>query len=298
LKTQETYTVRTGVLAKLKDLALLFKLRVNLLVMISALLGYALGVPVGGFNAVDALLLAIGGLLVAGSSVAFNEVIEVEQDTRMARTKDRPLVSGSMGMGEAITIAVVAGAAGTFILWSAFGQFTAVLSLLTLFIYVALYTPLKRLSPWATFVGAIPGAFPPLLGYVAATGTFGLAGGLLFALQFLWQFPHFWSISWALHDDYAKAGYHLLPSKGGRDRYSAFLLVLYTLFLLFTGLLPWAFGITGHWSALVASVLGLVMLLHALRLLRTLAMADARRLMFAGFFYLPLVLLACVLDKL
>ncbi|MBS1944099.1 MAG: protoheme IX farnesyltransferase, partial [Bacteroidetes bacterium] len=189
MKTQETYTVRTGVLAKLKDLALLFKLRVNLMVMISALLGYALGVPAGGFNAVDALLLAIGGLLVAGSSVAFNEVIEVEQDARMARTKDRPLVSGSMGMGEAITIAVLAGAAGTFILWSAFGQFTAVLSLLTLFIYVALYTPLKRLSPWATFVGAIPGAFPPLLGYVAATGTFGLAGGLLFALQFLWQFP-------------------------------------------------------------------------------------------------------------
>ncbi|HRO38659.1 MAG TPA: heme o synthase [Flavobacteriales bacterium] len=297
MKTQEAYRARTGVMAKLKDLALLFKLRVTFLVVLSAMLGYGVGVPTGAFSVVDLLVLGLGGLLVTGSSTAFNEVIEVEQDSRMARTKERPLVSGTMGMAEAITIAVVAGAAGTFLLWSTFGQLTGILSLLSLFIYVALYTPLKRLSPWATFVGAIPGAFPPLLGYVAAAGSFGLAGGLLFAVQFVWQFPHFWAVTWALHDDYAKAGYHLLPSQGGRDRYSAFLVALYTFCLLVTGLLPWAFGITGHWSALLALVLGLVMLFHALRLMRTLALADARRLLFAGFFYLPMVLLAYVLDK-
>ena len=128
----------------------------------------------------------------------------------------------------AIIIALLAGAIGTYVLWSTFGPLTGILGLLSLFMYVALYTPMKRMSSWAVFVGAFPGAFPPMLGYVAATGTFGLGPGLLFAMQFMWQFPHFWSISWVLHDDYAKAGYHLLPSRGGRDRYSAFLVVLYT----------------------------------------------------------------------
>jgi protoheme IX farnesyltransferase len=157
---------------------------------------------------------------------------------------------------------------------------------------------MKRSTPWAVFVGAFPGAFPPMLGYVAATGHFGLGPGLLFAMQFMWQFPHFWSIAWVLNDDYAKAGYHLLPSRGGRDRYSAFLVAMYTLFAIPVGMLPWAFGLTGVWSAVVAALLGLYMLFHALRLFRSLDKADARRLMFASFLYLPVVQLAYVLDKL
>lgn len=203
-----------------------------------------------------------------------------------------------MSMTEATVAALLAGAVGTFILWDTFGPLTGILGLLSLFMYVALYTPMKRFSSWAVFVGAFPGAFPPMLGYVAATGQFGLGPGLLFAMQFMWQFPHFWSIAWVLNDDYAKAGYHLLPSRGGRDRYSGFLIVLYTFFALLTGLLPWVFGLAGPWSALTAALLGLWMLLHALRLMRSLDKADARRLMFASFLYLPVVQLAYVLDKL
>ena len=285
-------------MAKVKDLAALFKLRLASLVVVSAVLGYGMGVPVGGFSIVNALLLTLGGLLVTGASNALNQVIEIEQDGLMDRTGQRPLVRGSMSMAEAITVALAAGAIGTFVLWNTFGPLTGILGLLSLFMYVALYTPMKRLSSWAVFVGAFPGAFPPMLGYVAATGSFGMGPGLLFAMQFMWQFPHFWSISWLLHDDYAKAGYHLLPSRGGRDRYSAFLVVLYTFFALLVGMLPWVFGLTGPWSALVAALLGLWMLLHALRLMRSLDKADARRLMFASFLYLPVVQLAYVLDKL
>jgi len=284
--------------AKVKDLAALFKLRLASLVVVSAVLGYGMGVPIGGFSIVNALLLTVGGLLVTGASNALNQVIEVEQDSLMSRTAERPLVRRSMSMTEATVAALLAGAVGTFILWDTFGPLTGILGLLSLFMYVALYTPMKRFSSWAVFVGAFPGAFPPMLGYVAATGQFGLGPGLLFAMQFMWQFPHFWSIAWVLNDDYAKAGYHLLPSRGGRDRYSGFLIVLYTFFALLTGLLPWVFGLAGPWSALTAALLGLWMLLHALRLMRSLDKADARRLMFASFLYLPVVQLAYVLDKL
>jgi protoheme IX farnesyltransferase len=286
------------VAAKAKDIGVLFKLRLASLVVVSAVLGYGIGVPAGEFNVVDALLLTLGGLLVTGAANAFNQVIEVEQDSRMARTAERPLVRRSMTVTEALVLAVTAAATGTLVLWTTFGPLTGILSFLSLFMYAGLYTPMKRFSSWAVFVGAFPGAFPPMLGYVAATGHFGLGPGLVFAMQFMWQFIHFWAIAWVLHDDYAKAGYHLLPSRGGRDRFSAFLLVLYTFFTLVVGLLPWSFGITGHWSALVNTVLGLWMLLHALRLLRTLEKADARRLMFASFLYLPVVQLAYVLDKL
>ncbi|MEO7080198.1 MAG: heme o synthase [Flavobacteriales bacterium] len=298
METREAYVARPGVMSKVKDLAALFKLRLASLVVVSAVLGYGMGVPAGTFSVANALLLTLGGLLVTGASNALNQVIEIEQDGRMDRTGQRPLVRGSMSMGEAIAVALAAGAIGTFVLWNTFGPLTGILGLLSLFMYVALYTPMKRLSSWAVFVGAFPGAFPPMLGYVAATGSFGLGPGLLFAMQFMWQFPHFWSISWLLHDDYAKAGYHLLPSRGGRDRYSAFLVVLYTFFALLVGMLPWVFGLTGPWAALTAALLGLWMLLHALRLMRTLDKADARRLMFASFLYLPVVQLAYVLDKL
>ena len=298
LATQDTYAARPGILSKLRDLALLFKLRVSMLVVLTAVLGYALGVPAGSFSVVDALLLSLGGFLVTGSSTALNEVIEVDQDSRMARTSTRPLVRGTMSVTEAILIALVAGLAGTVLLWGLFGQLAGLLSLLSLFVYVAIYTPLKRFSPWAVFVGAIPGALPPMIGHVAALGSFSLGAGLLFALQFLWQYPHFWSVSWLLHDDYAKASYHLLPSRGGRDHFSGFLIASYTFFTLLIGLLPWVFGLTGHISALVAVLLGLNMLYHALRLMRSLDKADARRLLYAGFLYLPGVQLAYVLDKL
>ncbi len=169
---------------------------------------------------------------------------------------------------------------------------------LSLFMYVALYTPMKKHTSWAVFVGAFPGAFPPMLGYVAATGHFGLGPGLLFAMQFIWQFPHFWAIAWVLHDDYKKAGYHLLPSRKGTDRSSAFLMLLSTFLMIPVGMLPWVFDLTGGASMIVAILAGVLMLVPAFKLFFSLAASDARRLMFASFIYLPVVQLAYVLDRL
>ncbi len=292
-----TYAARTGLVLKLKEVAALFKLRLTSLVVVSAVLGYWMGIPKGGFQLADAALLALAGMLVTGASNALNQLLEVEADSRMQRTASRPLVRGTLSTTEVWIVSTLAGALGTLVLWLVFGPLTGILGLLSLFMYVALYTPLKKFSAWAVFVGAFPGAFPPMLGFVAATGHFGLGPGLLFAMQFMWQFPHFWSIAWVLHDDYKLANYHLLPSRGGRDRYSAFLIVLYTLFMIPVGLLPGVFGLTGLWASGTALVLGLWMLLQAMRLMRTLDKRDAKRLMFASFLYLPVVQLAYVLDK-
>ncbi len=282
---------------KLKEVAALFKLRLSSLVVFSAVLGYWMGVPAGGFVLTNVLVLALAGMLVTGASNALNQVMEVEADSLMKRTAERPLVRGTVGMAEATIIALVVGAAGVLLLWTRFGPLTGILGLLSLFMYVALYTPMKKFSAWSVFIGAFPGAFPPMLGYVAATGQFGLGPGLLFAMQFMWQFPHYWAIAWVLHDDYQLAGYHMLPSKGGRDGYTSWLILLYTLFVIPVGMLPWVFGFSGLWSAAIAVACGLVMLLPAVRLFRSHDKKDARSLMFASFIYLPVVQIAYVLDK-
>lgn len=282
---------------KLRAVAVLFKLRLTSLVVFSAVLGYLMAAPGASRSWADLILLAVAGLLVTGASNALNQVIEIEQDGRMTRTAGRPLVTGVLTNMEAIVLAAVAGISGGAMLWLAFGPLTGVLGLLSLFMYVALYTPLKKHSPWAVLVGAFPGAFPPMLGCVAATGEFGLLPGLLFAVQFIWQFPHFWSIAWVLEDDYKLAGYHLLPSSGGRDRSSAFLILLYALFTIPAGMLPWAFDFTGPVAMLVAVGAGALMVWPALRLLFTHEAKDARRLMFASFLYLPVVQVAWVLDR-
>jgi len=282
---------------KLRAVAVLFKLRLTSLVVFSAVLGYLMAAPSASRSWADVMLLAVAGLLVTGASNALNQVIEIEQDGRMKRTAGRPLVTGVLSSTEAIVLAAAAGISGGAMLWLVFGPLTGVLGLLSLFMYVALYTPLKKHSPWAVLVGAFPGAFPPMLGCVAATGEFGLLPGLLFAVQFIWQFPHFWSIAWVLEDDYKLAGYHLLPSRGGRDRSSAFLILLYALFTIPVGMLPWAFGFTGPVAMAVAVVAGALMVPPALRLLFTHDVKDARRLMFASFLYLPVVQVAWVLDR-
>jgi protoheme IX farnesyltransferase len=282
---------------KVREVMALFKLRLTSLVVFSAVLGYWMGVPVGGFNIVSALLLSLAGVLVTGASNAMNQVLEVDADSLMKRTAERPLVRGTVGMGEAIALSLLAGAAGVLLLWTRFGPLTGILGMLSLFMYVVLYTPMKKLTAWSVFVGAFPGAFPPMLGYVAATGQFGLGPGLLFAMQFMWQFPHYWAIAWVLHDDYKLAGYHMLPSKGGRDGYTSWLILLYTLFVIPVGMLPWVFGFSGPWSAIIAVACGLVMLVPAIRLFRSRDKKDARLLMFASFIYLPVVQIAYVLDK-
>jgi protoheme IX farnesyltransferase len=283
--------------SKFREVAVLFKLRLASLVVVSAVLGYLMGVPEGAFGWLGVIGLAVSGTLLTGASNALNQVLEVREDGLMQRTSARPLVRGSLSTTEAVSVAFVAGGLATLMLWLQFGPLTGILGFISLFMYVALYTPLKRHSAWAVFVGAFPGAFPPMLGYVAATGQFGLGPGLLFAMQFMWQFPHFWAIAWLMHDDYGKAGYHLLPGKGGRDKVSAALIFFYTLFVIPVGMLPWVFGLAGGISAIVAVGAGLVMLWPALRLYLSMEMQDARRLMFASFIYLPVVQIAYVLDK-
>jgi len=282
----------------LREVMVLFKLRLAALVVVSAVLGYLMGVAPGAFSMAELLLLVLGGTLLTGASNALNQVVEVGEDSRMMRTAERPLVKGTLSAAEAIAAAFVAGSAGILILWLAFGPLTGILGFISLFMYAALYTALKKHSPWAVFVGAFPGAFPPMLGYVAATGQFSLGPGLLFAMQFMWQFPHFWAIAWVLDEDYARGGFRLLPSRGGTDARSAFLILLYTLFVIPVGLLPWAFGFVGPWAAWVSVAMGLVMLWPAWRLFRSHDRADAKRLMFASFLYLPVVQVAYVLDRL
>ncbi|MCB9183228.1 MAG: protoheme IX farnesyltransferase [Flavobacteriales bacterium] len=294
----QAYAGSRSSIAKLRELAVLFKLRLASLVVVSAVLGYLLGVAPGAFSGWDLLVLSFAGTLLTGASNALNQVLEVREDGLMKRTSERPLVRGALSGAEAVWAAFIAGGLGTFLLWMSFGPLTGILGFISLFMYVALYTPLKKRSPWAVFVGAFPGAFPPMLGYVAATGQFGLAPGLLFAMQFMWQFPHFWAIAWVLDEDYARAGFRLLPSPEGRDRRSAFLILLYTLFVIPVGMLPWVFGLVGLSSMGVAVLLGLVMLVPAWRLYRSLERKRARQLMFASFLYLPIVQLAYVIDRL
>jgi len=298
LSSPTSYTATLSPVAKLREVAVLFKLRLASLVVVSAVLGYLMGIPAGSFSWLSIAGLILGGTLLTGASNALNQVLEIREDALMRRTGDRPLVRGTLSSNEAVFAAFIAGGIGTLMLWLMFGPLTGILGFISLFMYVALYTPLKQYSAWAVFVGAFPGAFPPMLGYVAATGQFGLGPGLLFAMQFMWQFPHFWAIAWVLDEDYRRAGFRLLPSAGGRDRSSAFLILLYTLFVIPVGMLPWVFGFTGMVAMVVAVLAGVVMLVPAWRLFQSRDVRDARKLMFASFIYLPIVQLAYVLDKL
>jgi len=298
LSSPTSYTATLSPVAKLREVAVLFKLRLASLVVVSAVLGYLMGIPAGSFSWLSIAGLILGGTLLTGASNALNQVLEIREDALMRRTGDRPLVRGTLSSNEAVFAAFIAGGIGTLMLWLMFGPLTGILGFISLFMYVALYTPLKQYSAWAVFVGAFPGAFPPMLGYVAATGQFGLGPGLLFAMQFMWQFPHFWAIAWVLDEDYRRAGFRLLPSAGGRDRSSAFLILLYTLFVIPVGMLPWVFGFTGMVAMVVAVLAGVVMLVPAWRLYQSRDVRDARKLMFASFIYLPIVQLAYVLDKL
>lgn len=282
----------------MRSLAVLFKLRLASMVVFSAALGYLFGIPAGAFSWTGIIGLCVAGTLLTGASNALNQVLEIREDGLMKRTAERPLVRGVLTISEAVIAAFIAAGAATLMLWLQFGALTGILGFLSLFMYVALYTPMKKLSSWAVFVGAFPGAFPPMLGYVAATGHFDLGAGLLFAMQFMWQFPHFWAIAWVLDEDYAKAGYHLLPGGRTPDRAAASTILLYTLFLIPTGMLPWVFGFVGPFALATSLIGSLIMLVPAVRLFISTDRRDARKLMFASFIYLPLVQLAYVLDKL
>jgi protoheme IX farnesyltransferase len=280
----------------LKDLALLFKVRLTFLVVFSSVLGALM--PMSGIAWGTLAVLTLSGVLVTGASNAFNQVLEREHDAKMSRTSDRPVATGRLSVPSAWVIATISGSTGIFLLSFFTNIYAGVLALMALLSYAFIYTPLKRVTPWAVLVGAFPGAIPPMLGWVAVTGDFGPGPGALFAVQFMWQFPHFWTIAWVANEDYKKAGFRLLPTREGPGKADAFLILLYSLFLIPAGMLPWAFDITGMGSAIFASVLGGLCLIPAFKLYRTCDRKDAKRLMFASFAYLPLVQIAYVIDKL
>ena len=288
-------SISFSLISKLKAYAAFSKLRLASLVVFSAVLSYLFAAET--FSWIKMLYVVFGGFLVTASSNGFNQIIEKDLDALMSRTKNRPIPNGEMSVKEAISVASIMGILGVSILWFLLNPLSGLLGTLALVTYVGLYTPLKRISPLAVFVGAFPGAIPPMLGYIAETGQFGLVPGLFFAIQFLWQFPHFWAIAWKLDGDYAKAGFRLLPHPSGKTRSSAIQVVLYTVALIPMSLTPYYFGITGWISAIVIGITGLWFLWYAIQIFLKCDDKAATKLMFASFVYLPIVQIALLIDK-
>lgn len=277
----------------------LTKFRLSFLVVLSAVISYF--TLAAEIDLVKLTGIIIGGFLVTGAANGINQVIERNLDKLMTRTSSRPLPQGILTRNEAIVFCVVVALLGIAILSVFVNVLSGLLGALSVLLYTAAYTPLKRKTPFSVFVGAFPGALPTLIGAVAGSegfGEFTFHAWLLFAVQFMWQFPHFWAIAWVCHDDYQKAGFFMLPSLGGRDKSSAFQIVIYTLFLIPVSLLPQVFGLASLVSGLFVFVFGLYFLLQAITLYLKMDLASARRLMFGSFLYLPLVQLCIMFGAL
>jgi protoheme IX farnesyltransferase len=281
----------------ISDFKEITKMRLALSVVFSSLAGYMLGV-----DAVDLktlILLAFGGYFMVGASNAFNQIIEKDLDALMDRTKNRPIPAGRMSVNTAFIIASVFTLLGIIILYTINKQ-TAMFGAISIFIYTSVYTPLKTKTPLSVFVGAIPGAIPFMLGWVAATDDFGIEPGTLFALQFFWQFPHFWSIGWFLFEDYKKGGFFMLPM-GKQDKGTAVQVIMYTIWTILVSILP-VFGFTGKLhlsivSACIVFILGLGMLFYAIQLFNKMTTKAAKQLMLASVSYITLVQIVYVIDK-
>ncbi|HWB62370.1 MAG TPA: heme o synthase [Chitinophagales bacterium] len=284
------------VIQRLKDYAMLGKFRLSFLVVFSAVIGYLFGIH-GFYNIASIFWLALGGMLVTGASNAINQVIERDIDKLMTRTQNRPLPAERMNSIEAIVAAGVMGVSGILIITYMFNPVAGVLSALSLITYAFVYTPLKRVSSIAVFVGAIPGALPPMIGYVCASGNIDFWAIVLFSSQFIWQFPHFWSIAWLQFDDYKKAGIMLLPSASGKTRMSAIQNVIYCAVLLVVSMIPYFLNAVSFTGNLFIVVVGVVFMLMAWNHYRHCEDKTARILMFGSFLYLPVMQLALVLGK-
>jgi protoheme IX farnesyltransferase len=242
-------------------------------------------------------MLILGGFMVTGSSNAFNQIIEKDLDKLMSRTHKRPLPDNRMHVNEAMIFSFIMGVVGVFLLFYFINPICGILGIFALLSYTLLYTPLKKHTPFAVFVGAFPGAIPPMLGWVAATGKLDVMAFVLFSIQFIWQFPHFWAIAWVLDDDYKKAGFKMLPSLGGRNKSSAFQALVYSITLIPLSLLPFVFHVTGLISSIVIIMAGIFFMMRAIKLYQTLTIESAKALMFGSFIYLPVIQIAMFLDK-
>jgi heme o synthase len=275
----------------------LLKFRLSLLVAFSCAFGFSLASG-NNLDWIKLTALTFGGFLLSGASVALNQVFERDYDKIMSRTMSRPLPTGRLSITEATIFSIICLVLSLVVLWFATNPLTVLLSFLSMVLYAFVYTPLKRVGPVAVFVGAFPGALPPLLGWIAATGEISYEALIIFGIQFIWQFPHFWAIAWVADDDYKKAGFKLLPSGGGKDHNTAIQIMTYTLFLLPLGLLPAWIGITGINSAVIATLCGVGFLASTFSLMKTGSHESAKRIMFGSFLYLPIVQISYLLDKL
>jgi protoheme IX farnesyltransferase len=283
--------------SKFKSYLVFTKFRLSALVVISALSGYLFVVFRDGASVNWQVIfnLMVGGSLVTAASNGANQIWERELDIMMRRTQTRPLPQGRMNLKEAYLIVILCLVVGSWLLYS-INFLSAFLGVCAFVSYVFIYTPMKRVTPWAVFIGAFPGAIPPMLGAIAYTNKFGLEPGILFFVQFVWQFPHFWAIAWVVFDDYKAGGFSLLPSKFGKSKNSAYQIMVYSLFLIPFTLLPWVLGWTGSATLVIGTILGGWFFWYSYRLFITCDDKDAKKLMFASFFYLPLVQFLYVLD--
>jgi len=274
----------------------LLKPRLSLLVSFSCAFGFILSSS-DSVNWLKLTLITLGGFLLSGASVTINQYLEQKEDSLMNRTKGRPLPTGRISPSSALIFAAIVMTASLVILFIAANPLTTWLSLLSMVLYSFVYTPLKKVGPIAVFVGAIPGALPPLLGWIANTGVISYEALVIFGIQFIWQFPHFWAIAWVSDEDYRKAGFRLLPSGGGKDHNTSIQIMTYTLFLLPLGLIPAWIGLTGINSALIVTLCGVGFLAQTFSLMKTGSDQSALRIMFGSFLYLPIVQIALMLDK-
>ncbi len=289
LNTQQPPTTYSKFVALKK----LTKLTLSALVVFSAIITYF--TIANEYHWQQIMAICVGGFLVTAAANGFNQIIEVDLDKLMRRTEQRPLPTGILTTKQAFIFCTVSGTVGTVMLWIFTNPLCGLLGFISIILYALVYTPLKRKTPFSVFIGAFPGALPTLIGAIAATDGFGhitFFALLLFLIQFFWQFPHFWAIAWVSHDDYQRAGFFMLPSKGGRDKSSRSQILIYTLSLFPIALTPYVFGYTGWLSATVVSCMGLVFIYQAYNLYKSGSINDARKLMFGSFIYLPLVQLA------
>ena len=268
------------------------------MVVFSSVISFLLvpGVNTEGFDIGAVLLLFVGGMLVTGSSNTVNQILERDTDKLMNRTASRPVASGRMSTTEAWIFALLTGIAGVWILYG-FSPEAGWLSLLSLLLYGFVYTPLKKVNSIAVLVGAIPGALPCLIGWVAGSPDNWLGGWVLFAIQFLWQFPHFWAIAWVAHGDYSRAGFKLLPSDKGPTRFTALQTIMYSALMIPVGILPYLLHISGFWSLWVLLACNVGMVALSVQLFLKMDVSSARKVMFGSYFYLMIVLLSLYADK-
>lgn len=288
--------ILSGLTQKMTDYSLLFKLRLSLLVVFSAVVAYLIAAQ-GTIDWFAVAILGLGGFLITAAANTLNQVLERDFDKLMNRTANRPLATGRMGVSEAVLIAGFLSLLGIMLL-ATFNPWTALLGTISLIAYAFVYTPMKRVSPIAVLIGAIPGALPTAIGVVAFEGTITPLAIVLFGIQFFWQFPHFWAIAWVGHEDYSKAGFQLLPSKSGElDENVGFQSLIYALLLLVVSWMPYVLGVTGLVSAFVLTILGIVYTYYSYALYKKCTKQAALKLMFCSFFYLPIALLVLLVDK-